>query len=582
MAGAAAMTFTRTDSRRWTGPNLLSERPGAVIEAKIERASVDAFIVRWRAEARRVLDALGWADEATFSRVVPGGALLALSAPVDALYAATEVNEWAFDAAAAALEGRAVPSPGEAAAQLAARIEAEANPALMALRAAAAAHGVAFLSDDDHASVGLGAGVVTWSVRGIPAAASVPWREVRDVPVALVTGTNGKTTTVRMLAAIARAAGLRAGLTSTDGIVVDGTLVEAGDWSGPGGGRRLLRDPRVEAAILETARGGMLRRGLTVARADAAVVTNVAEDHLGEFGVHDAAALADVKLIVARATGAPGALVLNADEPLLRGRVAAAGAPPAWFSLAGAGGPARALLEAAPRAAWLDADVLTVREPDGARWSVPVSAVPAAFGGAARHNLANALAAALVARALGWSREAVAAGLAAFDPSGADNPGRANVREVGGVRVIVDFAHNPHGVAAMVDMALALPARRRHVVLGQAGDRDDASIRALVREAWRLAPARVIVKEMTTYLRGRAPGEVPALIEAELRTLGAPAEAMTRAPGEVEAAREALRGAADGDLVLLLVHSDRGSVTDWLDRLVRNGWRAGAPLAPQA
>jgi len=573
------VTLVRSDSRRWTGPNLLSARPGAVIDAALEGIAPESFVEAWRAEARRMLEAVGWGSEALHARIVRGGAILALTAPVDALYAATEVNEWAFDAAARRLAGGEAPSQEEDAARLAALIAAERNPALMALRDAAAARGVAFLSDDDDASVGLGTGALTWPARTLPGPGEVPWPEVHDVPVALVTGTNGKTTTVRMLAAIARAAGVRAGVTSTDGIVVNGHAVEAGDWSGPGGGRRVLRDRRVEAAILETARGGMLRRGLPVPRADAAVVTNVAEDHLGEFGVHDAAALADVKLIVARSIHATGALVLNAEEALLRERAAALPVPPAWFSAAGPGGAAGERLAAAPRAAWLEDGVIVVREEGASRWSVPVDAVPATFGGAARHNVANALAAVLAACALGWSRDAIAAGLAAFEPSAAGNPGRGNARTIGGVRVIVDFAHNPHGMAAMVDLALALPARRRHVVLGQAGDRDDAAIRTLVREAWRLGPARVVVKEMSTYLRGRAPGEVAALIEAELRALGAGAAAVAHASGEVEAAREALRGAAEGDLVLLLVHSDRGSVMDWLDRLEKSGWHAGTPLA---
>jgi UDP-N-acetylmuramyl tripeptide synthase len=384
-----------------------------------------------------------------------------------------------------------------------------------------------------------------------------------------------------MLASILAAAGLRVGLTSTDGIVAAGVMIEAGDYSGPGGGRRLLREPGIDVAILETARGGMLRRGLTVARADAAAVTNVAEDHLGEFGVHDAAALAEVKLIVARAIDRGGALVLNADDVLLRERTAGRGMPPpAWCSLQGAGDPAvRALLDAAPCSGWLEAGVLVVRGANGPEWRLDANEIPATRGGAARHNVSNALVAMLLARALDAPEAAVASGLRGFDGSSADNPGRGNERMIGGVRVILDFAHNPHGLAAMVDLALALPAGRRHIAIGQAGDRDDASIRALARVAARLSPVRVVIKEMTGHLRGRTEGEVPALIEGELRAAGIADEAFVRARSEVDAAREAMRGASEGDLVLLLVHSDRNSVVRWLDRLEAGGWQAGAPIA---
>ena len=168
---------------------------------------------------------------------------------------------------------------------------------------------------------------------------------MHDIPVALVTGSNGKTTVVRLLAAMLEAAGRTVGITSTDGVYLGDTLLGEGDFSGPSGARLLLRRPEVEAAVLETARGGLLRRGLTVERAAVAVVTNVADDHLGEYGVQDVEALADVKLLVTRAVRGGGAAVLNADDPLLRARGAALDVPVVWFSLE----PPRAGLAEPPR-----------------------------------------------------------------------------------------------------------------------------------------------------------------------------------------------------------------------------------------
>jgi UDP-N-acetylmuramyl tripeptide synthase len=141
--------------------------------------------------------------------------------------------------------------------------------------------------------------------------------------------------------------------------------------------------------------------------------------------------------------------------------------------------------------------------------------------------------------------------------------------------VIVDFAHNPHGIAALFDMAAALPARRRLVLLGQAGDRDDASILGLAAKAWEGRPDRILLKEMERYLRGREPGEVVGLLAAELEHLGAPEGVVGRASSELDAVRQALEWAQPGDLLLLLSHESRDEVLAWMERLGREGWQPG-------
>src|SRR5262249_33438447 len=161
----------------------------------------------------------------------------------------------------------------------------------------------------------------------------IRWNGISDAPAALVTGTNGKTTTVRLLGAIAQAAGLTAGVTSTDGVSVGEEVVAEGDYSGPNGARTVLRDRRVDIAMLEVARGGILRRGLAVPRVRAALVTNVANDHLGEVGIFDLDSLADVKMVVAKAIGPEGRIVLNADDALLLERGARLTKPVCWFTL---------------------------------------------------------------------------------------------------------------------------------------------------------------------------------------------------------------------------------------------------------
>jgi cyanophycin synthetase len=566
------------DSRRLTGPNLLQDREGAILDISLAPAEADSVIDAWSREVRRLLDAVGWEREEIAVRRFPGGASLAFSAPIDALYAATELNEQAWEAATAAVAGAPPPDAAAAVTSLCAAIDGERNPALLALRSAAEARSVTFLADDEVASVGLGIGSKSWPVGALPRPEEVHWERVHDVPVVLVTGTNGKTTTVRLLAAMARASGLVAGTTSTDRIEVGGEVLERGDFSGPGGARRLLRDRRVEIAVLETARGGILRRGLPVRRADAAAVINVAADHLGEFGIGDVDALADAKMVVTRVVTPEGRVILNADDPLVTARAGRAAAPIVWFSLDPERSPVHRRLVSG-ETAWVHRNGEIERWHGG--WKqvmIHVDEIPLAFGGAARHNVANALAALALGSSLLLPNDAVLRGLRHVRGTPEDNPGRGNLIELGGVKVLVDYAHNPHGIAAVAGIAGNLPARRRLVLLGQAGDRDDASLRDLAHAAWRLNPDRIVIKELPEMLRGREPGAVPAILEAELRRLGAGDERIGHATNEMDAVRQALAWAHKGDLVLLLVHSQRDEALALLDRLHASGWEAGQPV----
>ncbi len=563
-----AVSIELQDSRRLTGPNLLVDGPGAVIDGTIEGVEVTAFLNAWRGHATEVLDAVGWSDHRTAERPYAGGVTVFLSAPVDGLYAATELNEWAWSAAAAEVSGEALLEPLDAAVQrLRAVIDDEANPELVALQVAARGRGVTFLTDDEHASVGTGTGSRTWAVNALPEPEDISWDEVHDVPTVLVTGTNGKTTTVRMLASIVEAAGRTVGFTCTDGIHVGGEIVDSGDWSGPGGARAVLRNRWVEVAILETARGGMLRRGLAVDRADAALVTNAAADHLGEWGVHTVEDVATAKLVIARAVRHGGAMVVNADDPALAPAARSLGRPLIWITLEG-----RSIAHsAADHAGGVGpADVVWTLEDgwlcrvDGPRIIrlVEASAIPAAMGGAARHNVRNALGAAALAGALGYSDEDIRLGLSDFDASPERSPGRGNLFDVGGVDVMVDFVHNAHGFEAMAETVRRLARGRVGFMIGHAGDRDDEAIRELVRAAWLLRPSRVVIKEMSEYLRGREPGEIPAIIRTELLVLGASQESVSVHDDELGSARALLEWARPGDFLLLATHSDRAGVLE--------------------
>ncbi|RZA24804.1 MAG: Mur ligase, partial [Lysobacteraceae bacterium] len=289
------------DSRRLTGSNLYFDGTGAALESAPGLRLDEGTLAAWKRNVQAARAALAWPEDGIVLRRHRSGVSLAFNAPADQLYAATEVNEWAWWSALASPpaaqvggdeeNGAPVPyhAPGHAAVwdgesalhTLRAVAQAEARPALIALMQAADARHLPFLADDDEVSIGEGQGSRSWFVDELPAPEQVPWALLHAIPTALVTGSNGKTTTVRLLAAMCKAHGWRTAHSCTDGVYFDGQPLEAGDFSGPTGARTALRQSAAQAAILETARGGMLRRGLALAHADAAIVTNIAADHFG-------------------------------------------------------------------------------------------------------------------------------------------------------------------------------------------------------------------------------------------------------------------------------------------------------------
>jgi cyanophycin synthetase len=422
------------------------------------------------------------------------------------------------------------------------------------------------LSDDDDVSIGMGDGSMTWPVASLPSPDDLPWPDFHDIPLGLVTGTNGKTSTTRIAASIVRAAGRSVGLSSTDGIRVDGELIESGDYSGPGGARTVLRDRRVSAAILETARGGILRRGLGVPCADAAVITTIAEDHAGDFGSRTTEELLEIKWVVSRALREGAPLILSADEALLVERAPRASAPIIWFSLNPQNPVVCQHIAAGGQAALLREGELLLIGDGQTHVLCKASEVPLALGGAARHQLANALAAAAMTWSLGIPIDAIARGLRTTT----DNPGRGNLFDIDGRQVLVDFAHNPQAMQAIFDVASSLPARRRLLSFGQAGDRPDEAILKLAASAWSIGLDRAHVVDLPKYRRGRQTGEVSGLLERGMLEAGASATAISHYSSELASLEAALAWAEPGDLILMMALANSPDVLARLTALSRS------------
>jgi UDP-N-acetylmuramyl tripeptide synthase len=556
----------------------------------------EPLLAGWRGRVERARRHLGWHNP-PLAIPVPReivvrrhatGASLAIEAPFDQLFTATEVNEWALCAGLherdpchwsglpeamlalaredAADPDKVIPPVLEERAALA-RFErlarAEIRNDIRELIDAAESLGVRHVLDESILTLGAGTGGLSWPLDDLPNVEEVRWGSVHEIPVAVVTGSNGKTTTVRLIAACMRAQGWREGYSCTDGVYVDREQLEAGDYSGPAGTRCVLRDRRVEAAVLETARGGILRRGLAIDHANVAVVTNVASDHFGEYGIHDLGGLADAKLTVAQLVSRDGMLVLNADDPTLLAKAAGLVArlgfepPMGWFSLDFDHPQLAAHRATGGSTCGVRDGRLRLTHGTSEHDLGDVNDMPLTIRGAARYNVANLAGAALAATSLGAGPTVLAHVCASFGEQPADNAGRLMRFDVGGVTAIVDYAHNPDGLRAVLQVARALrgPGGRLAMLLGHAGNRRDADYEDVASVAAGFAPDLIVVKEDEQHLRGRAPGEVPGLLRAALLRFGVEASSIARQPGEVAAADYALSWARPGDVVALLMHA---------------------------
>ena len=379
------------------------------------------------------------------------------------------------------------------------------------------------------------------------------------IPILAITGTNGKSTTARMVGHILRTSGLNVGLTSTTGIYLNGDRIVEADASGPWSARVVLKDSNVDVAVLETARGGILREGLGFPDCDVGLVTNIQPDHLGLKGVDTIEDLAWVKSVVVEAVHRNGTSILNADDPMTVGMSRRAGGRIAYFSLRGGADMPDFLREHIE-----DGGFAVVREPgpvpggeivihdDGdAIHLMRAAEIPATLDGLAEFNVQNALGAIAMAHARGVPLNVIRTALSTFTTSFEQSPGRLNVFDGHGFRVILDYAHNPAGLQALGDLILKMRPRHRRVIgmINIPGDRRDEDMREMGALATRYFDEIVFREDPAR--RGRKPGEIVALLAEGALAAGFPEERISRILEEDEAAEVCLGRAQPGDLVVL-------------------------------
>ena len=374
------------------------------------------------------------------------------------------------------------------------------------------------------------------------------------IPIAAVTGTNGKTTTARMLAHILKMCGFTVGLTSTDGVYIDGQLSVPGDMTGPVSAKMSLRDPSVDAAVMETARGGMLRGGLGFQSCNVACCLNVAADHLGLKGIDTLEQLAEIKRVPIEI--ANDAAVLNADDPLCLQMADYTEAETLCYVTMNpghllvkqhirAGGQAFVLEEG------MNGHMITIYDTESHIPLLWTHLIPATIEGRAIHNVQNAMFAAALAYNLGVGLEDIRHGLRTFDTTFFQTPGRMNIYDEHPFKVILDYAHNPAAVQAMCNLIDRFaPEGKRIMVLSAPGDRRDEDIREI---------AEISASHFDHFIcrcddnrRGRGKDEVAVMLKNKLLEEGVAADRIEVIPDEQEATTRALEIAETGDLILVL------------------------------
>jgi cyanophycin synthetase len=400
------------------------------------------------------------------------------------------------------------------------------------------------------------------------------------VPIAAITGTNGKTTTTRMLAHIVKMAGFTPGFTTTDGVYIDGQRTVQGDMTGPVSARMVLADPQIDFAVLETARGGLLRAGMGVREVNVAAVLNVQSDHLGLKGIDTLEQLAEIKRIVVEV--ATDCAVLNADDPLVLRMAAHTEAKTICYVTTN---PQHALvrehIRAGGRACALEAGVnghmIALYDRGGHIPLVWTHLIPATLEGRAMHNVQNAMFAAAMAFSFGIKLDGIRQGLRTFDSTFFQAPGRMNVFNEHPFKVLFDYGHNAHAVSAMADLACRLDVQgRRIVVLAGPGDRRDEDLVAIANAVAGRFDHYICRRDDS--LRDRAPDEVPKIQAAALEAAGVPAALISIIPDEEQAIDAALAMGRPGDL--LLVFAD-ALVRSW-KQITKFRAVGAAPLAATA
>lgn len=551
-------------STRLFGANLFFDEPGSVLDVPVSDHQ-DELVKLWFLELHRVLPVIGWeSDYKTGSKTYSKGIRFAVSAHFDLLWAATDLVEYIWLSVRHKFDFGEFLSLEKAKSHMLPIIDKYTN--LVYRKVYAEAHRRKLNVFEDGASVAIGSGKYSYIVALEQLSYDdIPWDSIREVPAVLVTGTNGKTTTVRLTRFICKTANKIVGYCSSDWIMIGDEIIEKGDLSGPSGNQGVMMNQNVEVAVLEVARGGLLRRGILTNFVCAATVTNVSEDHMNEDGVDTLEELAQAKALVYKAVAADGYAVINLDDELMRKNSKILTVKKIYITKDINNPNYASYLADATYVCYTKNGAFYWRDKENDQLVSTFVDTPITVNGHALHNVENALHSIALSFTLGNSIEHIGKALRQYENTAENNQGRANVFKYNGGKIIVDFAHNAAGFEAMINLVRSYVADggRLGVLLGNTGNRmnlTDKITDAVIKGK----PDFVVIKELTTYLRGTEPGELVRKMQEMLIAKGMDGKHIQQVDNEFDALDVVLSFVKDGDAFLFITHESTAEIIEKL------------------
>lgn len=554
-------------SRRLVGPNLFFKETGTVLDVPLtydKEKLTDLFYQ----EAKRILPELGWVDIKIAHKFFNNGVRFAMTAPVDITMPACDVIDFIWLSVREYVENGEFKTIEKAKNTLLPLIETDKNLTYCKLHELAKSKGLNAFRDKNKAYIGSGTGCYEFDlVRDT--LESIEWSKIYDIPAVIVTGTNGKTTTIRLTDFICRFAGKLTGYTSTDWVKVNDELVDEGDYSGPTGHQFVLTDKKVEVALLESARGGLLKRGLIESYVNAAAVTNVSADHLGEDGIETVAELAEAKSIVFRTMGQNSHAIINLDNSYMKGKfddlnchkIIVTQNPDEHdmgYYLAKAD---YACIVEDGKFIWVKNNQRTI--------ILDIQDAPITVNGFAKHNIENTMIAIALSFKLGIEFTTIAAALKEYKNDPKVNRGRANVFEWDNKVAVLDYAHNEASIDALLSMMKAYDkGGKTYLMIGTTGDRKYL-ISPINDIILKYGIDFIVLKETSKYLRSAEFMELPLSIRKDLNDKGYDIANTFISHGELEGVKYIIDKLEDNDVAIFCCQAEVEAVVNYLETLVK-------------
>lgn len=562
-----SLTVPEGRTTRLFGSNIFFKLPGAVHDIPVT-TDQDILIDLWRSEIKRAAVELNWDTGYKIGyKKYSNGIRFAISSPIDLLWPATFLLETVWLSVRHKYELGEFLSLGEIKDIMLPSIQKHTNLIFRKVHTEALQRGLNVF--EAHGDLVIGSGIYGYRVKFDSLKyEDIPWDKIGEVPSVIVTGTNGKTTTVRLTRYINRFVGRVVGYCSSDWVMVGDDVIESGDLSGPSGNQSVMMNPKVEVAVLEVARGGLLRRGVLTSSARAAIVTNISEDHLGGDGVDTLPELAEAKGLVYEGVASDGYAVINLDDKYMRDRIKNIHHKKIFITKDIKNPDYKKYLDMASHVCYIENNAFYFKTGDHEEFVASFKDVPITVDGHALHNVENVMSAIALSFSLDCKLVDIAQALKAYENTAENNQGRANVFNYNGGKIIVDFAHNVAGITAILSLAKAYlkPNGRLGMLFGNTGDRKslapgiaDSMVKAKVDY--------VILKELSDYLRGAKPYELVEQMRGLLVERGMKQDQIKTVDSEFEALDVVLDYLKPGDVFVFCTHVSTGEIVKKLKTL---------------